>query len=80
MLRAYKSVKAKKGAAGIDGITMEEIDDYLRENWESIRDRIRNRRYKPKPVRRLEIPKANGGVRNLGIPNVVDRIPHEEIS
>lgn len=80
MLRAYKSVKANKGAAGIDGITIDEIDDYLKENWEAIRDRIRNRRYKPKPVRRVEIPKPNGGVRNLGIPNVVDRIIEQAIA
>lgn len=80
MLRAYKSVKANKGAAGIDGITIDEIDDYLKENWETIRDRIRNRRYKPKPVRRVEIPKPNGGVRNLGIPNVVDRIIEQAIA
>ena len=80
MLRAYKSVKANRGAAGIDGITIDEIDDYLKENWETIRDRIRNRRYKPKPVRRVEIPKPNGGVRNLGIPNVVDRIIEQAIA
>ena len=80
MLRAYKSVKANKGAAGIDGITIDEIDDYLKENWETIRDRIRNRRHKPKPVRRVEIPKPNGGVRNLGIPNVVDRIIEQAIA
>lgn len=80
MLRAYKSVKANKGAAGIDGITIDEIDDYLKEDWETIRDRIRNRRYKPKPVRRVEIPKPNGGVRNLGIPNVVDRIIEQAIA
>ena len=56
------------------GISVEEIDGYLKENWVDIRDRIRKRKYKPQPVRRVEIPKPNGGVRSLGIPTVVDRI------
>ena len=73
MKLAYKKVKANKGASGIDGITIEEVDKYLKENWVTIRDKIRKRRYKPKPVRRVEIPKPNGGVRNLGVPTVVDR-------
>ena len=74
MRLAYKKVKANKGASGIDGINIEEIDDYLKENWVNIRDKIRERKYKPKPVRRVEIPKPDGGVRNLGVPTVVDRI------
>ena len=65
MRLAYKKVKANKGASGIDGINIEEIDDYLKENWVNIRDKIRERKYKPKPVRRVEIPKPDGGVRNL---------------
>lgn len=77
MRRAYKKVKANKGASGIDGIGYNEIDEYLKENWETIKDRIRRRKYKPKPVRRVEIPKPNGGVRNLGIPTIVDRIIQE---
>ena len=72
MKLAYKKVKANRGASGIDGITIEEIDDYLKENWVNIRDKIRERKYKPKPVRRVEIPKPDGGVRNLGVPTVVD--------
>lgn len=60
MQLAYKKVKAKKGASGIDGITTEEIDEYLRENWVEIREKIRRRKYKPKPVKRVEIPKPNG--------------------
>ena len=79
MRLAYKKVKASKGASGIDGITIEEIDDYLKENWVSIRDKIRKRKYKPKPVRRVEIPKPDGGVRNLGVPTVVDRIIEQAI-
>ena len=79
MSLAYKKVKANKGASGIDGITIEEIDDYLKENWVNIRDKIRKRKYKPKPVRRVEIPKPDGGVRNLGVPTVVDRIIEQAI-
>lgn len=79
MKLAYKKVKANKGASGIDGITIEEVDKYLKENWVTIRDKIRKRRYKPKPVRRVEIPKPNGGVRNLGVPTVVDRIIEQAI-
>ena len=74
MQLAYKKVKANKGASGVDGITIEEIDAYLKENWVDIRDKIRRRKYKPQPVRRVEIPKPDGGVRKLGVPTVVDRI------
>lgn len=71
MFAALDKVKANKGAGGIDGISVDEIDQYLRDNWVDIRDKIRKRKYKPKPVRRVEIPKPNGGVRNLGIPTVL---------
>ena len=74
MQLAYKKVKANKGASGVDGITIEEIDAYLKENWVDIRDKIRRRKYKPQPVRRVEIPKPDGWVRKLGVPTVVDRI------
>ena len=80
MALAYKKVIANKGAGGVDGIGVEEIDAYLRENWSEIREKIRNRKYKPQPVRRVEIPKPNGGVRNLGIPTVVDRIIEQAIA
>ena len=80
MLPAYKRVKANKGAGGVDGITIEEVDKYLKENWEDIRGKIRMRKYRPKPVKRVEIPKPNGGVRNLGIPTVVDRIIEQAIA
>lgn len=79
MTQAYKKVKANKGASGIDGIGVEEIDEYLKENWAEIREQIRKRKYKPQPVRRVEIPKPNGGVRNLGIPTVIDRIVEQAI-
>ena len=80
MMRAYKRVVANKGASGVDGITTDEVKEYLIGNWEEIREQIRNRKYKPQPVRRVEIPKPNGGVRNLGIPSVVDRIIEQAIA
>lgn len=79
MMLAYKKVKANKGASGIDGISVEEVSGYLKENWPEIKERIRNRKYKPQPVLRVEIPKPNGGVRKLGIPSVVDRIIEQAI-
>lgn len=79
MFAALDKVKANKGAGGIDGISVNEIDQYLKENWVDIRDKIRRRKHKPKPVRRVEIPKPNGGVRNLGIPTVVDRVIEQAI-
>ena len=80
MIKALERVKANKGAGGIDGIEIEDIDRYLKENWVGIRDKIRRRKYKPQPVRRVEIPKPNGGVRNLGIPTVVDRVIEQAIA
>lgn len=80
MFTALAKVKANKGAGGVDGISTEEIDRYLRENWVEIRDKIRRRTYKPQPVRRVEIPKPNGGVRKLGIPTVVDRVIEQAIA
>lgn len=76
---AYKKVKANKGASGVDGISTEEVHEYLKENWMSIKERIQRRKYKPQPVLRVEIPKPGGGVRKLGIPSVVDRIIEQAI-
>lgn len=70
---ALNRVVSNKGAAGIDGMQVEELRDYMNANWESIRQSILERSYKPAPVRRVEIPKPNGVVRKLGIPTVVDR-------
>ena len=61
---------SRKGAGGVDEVTVEELGDYIKENWARIRNQIRSRGYKPQPVRRVEIPKPNGGVRKLGIPTV----------
>jgi len=80
MMLAYKKVKANKGASGIDGVTIDEIDEYLKVNWVEIRENIRKRKYQPQPVRRVEIPKPNGGIRNLGIPTVIDRIIEQAIA
>lgn len=80
MFAALAKVKANKGAGGIDGISTKEIDQYLIDNWKEIREKIRKRKYKPQPVRRVEIPKPNGGVRNLGIPTVVDRLIEQAIA
>jgi len=79
MLLAYKKVKANKGASGIDDMAVDEVMEYLRENWDNIKERIRKRNYKPQPVLRVEIPKPGGGVRKLGIPSVVDRIIEQAI-
>ncbi len=71
--RAYKRVKASKGAPGIDGMTIEEALPYLKEHQQELTDRIYRGKYTPSPVRRVEIPKQEGGVRKLGIPTVIDR-------
>ena len=76
---AYKRVCANKGAGGVDEVTVEELGDYIKENWGSIREQIRHREYKPQPVRRVEIPKPKGGVRKLGIPTVMDRVIQQGI-
>ncbi len=78
--RAFKRVKANKGAPGIDGITVDEIGAYLRENQKSIIEKIYKGKYTPDPVRRKEIPKADGGIRKLGIPTVKDRIFQQAIT
>ena len=72
--RAYKRVKANKGAPGVDGMTIEEALPWLKEHKHELLERIRKGHYTPSPVRRKEIPKPDGGVRKLGIPTVIDRI------
>jgi group II intron reverse transcriptase/maturase len=78
--RAYKRVKANKGAPGIDGMTVEEALNWLREHREELLESIRSGKYKPQPVRRKEIPKPDGGARKLGIPTVVDRVIQQAIA
>lgn len=72
--KAYKKVYQNKGASGVDGISVYEIKEYIQNNSDEILSQIRNRKYKPQPVRRVQIPKDNGKKRNLGIPTVMDRI------
>ena len=72
--KAYKHVKANKGAAGVDGVTVDEVYESIMQNKEKWLQQIRKRTYKPQPVRRVQIPKENGKMRNLGIPTVFDRI------
>ena len=78
--RAYKRVKRNHGAAGTDGMTVEEALPWLTEHRKELLRSIRNGSYKPSPVRRKEIPKPDGGVRKLGIPTVVDRIIQQAIA
>ena len=78
--RAYKRVKANKRASGVDGMTVNEAGSWLKEHKGELLEKIRNGQYKPSPVRRVEIPKDNGGVRKLGIPTVIDRIIQQAIA
>ncbi len=78
--RAYKRVKKNKGAGGVDGMGVEELLQYFKDNGEELRQTIREGKYRPKPVRRVEIPKENGKKRKLGIPTAVDRVIQEAIA
>lgn len=77
---AYKRVYANKGVGGVDGVTVNELEEYMKEHWSSIKEQIRERKYRPQPVLRVEIPKPNGGVRKLGIPTVIDRVIEQAIA
>ncbi len=78
--RAYKRVKANKGAHGIDGMTVEEALPYFKENQKEWLENISKGKFIPSPVRRVEIPKPDGGIRKLGIPTVTDRILQQAIA
>ncbi len=78
--RAYKRVKANKGACGVDGMTIDKALPWLKEHRDELLESIRSGKYKPSPVRRVEIPKDNGGKRQLGIPTVIDRIIQQAIA
>jgi reverse transcriptase/maturase len=79
LYNAYKQVYKNKGASGVDGVTVEELGVYLFQHKEEIKEQIRNLKYKPSPVRRVEIPKENGKKRKLGIPTAVDRVIQQAI-
>src|SRR5271167_1092204 len=74
LARAWKRVRRNKGSPGVDGMSIDDARDYLREHWPSIRSQLLAGTYQPRPVRRVEIPKPDGGVRKLGVPCVVDRL------
>jgi group II intron reverse transcriptase/maturase len=78
--RAYKQVKKNKGAGGIDGMQVDELLPFLKENQKELVQSLRDGKYHPKPVRRVEIPKENGKTRKLGIPTVVDRMIQQAIT
>lgn len=77
---AKQRIKKNKGASGIDGMEVKELDEYLSKHLDEIKEQIRNKKYSPKPVKRVEIPKPDGGVRNLGVPTVVDRFVQQAIA
>ena len=74
LVKAWKRVKANHGSAGVDGLTIDATADYLKTDWPRIRDELQAGRYRPHPVRRVQIPKSGGGLRELGIPTVIDRL------
>ena len=76
---ALRRVKANKGSPGMDGIAFNQLDDYLIQHWPAIREQLLSGTYKPKPVKRVEIPKPDGGVRKLGIPTVLDRFIQQAV-
>ena len=77
---AFLQVKRNKGAEGVDGMNVNELNEHLKAYGDTIKEQIRNRKYKPQPVRRVEIPKSDGGVRNLGVPTVTDRFIQQAIA
>ncbi len=76
---AWKRVRGNKGSPGVDGMTIDTAAEYLREHWPTIRSQLLNGTYQPQPVRRVEIPKPDGGVRKLGVPCVVDRLIQQAV-
>lgn len=77
---AVRRVVANRGAPGVDGMSASELPGFVEQHWDEIRSRLRSGRYKPSPVRRVEIPKPDGGVRNLGVPTVLDRAVQQAIA
>lgn len=79
MILAYKRVRENKGAAGIDGITLDNFPKHLKTHWPNMLEQLRQGRYKPQPVRCVPIPKPDGGTRELGIPTLTDRLIQQAI-
>ena len=80
MLTALKRVERNKGAAGVDGMEVKDLSGYLKAHWKEVREALESGKYRPSPVRRVEIPKPDGGVRQLGIPTVLDRLIQQAIA
>jgi RNA-directed DNA polymerase len=80
LLDAYRRVVGNKGSCGIDGVKTEELQKYLQENWQRIKEKLLEGTYQPQAVRRVEIPKPNGGMRKLGIPTVIDRLIQQALN
>ena len=79
LTEALRKVRANKGSPGIDGMTVDELPEHLREHWPAIRAQLLSGTYRPQPVKRVEIPKPDGGVRKLGIPTVLDRLIQQAV-
>lgn len=77
---AYLQVVRSKGAEGVDGMKYTELKEHLEKNGDIIKEQLRTRKYKPQPVRRVDIPKPDGGVRNLGVPTVTDRFVQQAVA
>src|ERR1700681_3621474 len=77
--KALRRVKANKGSPGVDGMTVEQLPDYLRAHWPQHRDELLRGTYRPSPLRRVEIPKPDGGVRKLGVPTALDRFVQQAV-
>jgi RNA-directed DNA polymerase len=77
--QALKRVKANKGSAGVDGMSVQQLPEYLKRYWPAIREQLLSGTYEPQPVKRVEIPKPDGGVRKLGIPTVLDRFIQQAV-
>src|SRR5262249_2386303 len=77
--QALRRVQTNKGSPGIDGMTVDDLAEYLRQTWPIIRDQLLNGTYQPQPVKRVEIPKPDGGVRKLGIPTALDRFIQQAV-
>src|SRR5246500_5802248 len=77
--QALARVKANKGSAGVDGMTVRQLPEHLKQHWPAIREQLLSGTYEPQPVKRVEIPKPDGGVRKLGIPTVLDRFTQQAV-
>src|SRR5256885_668182 len=79
LLKAYSQVMSNKGAAGVDSMSVEQLKPYLQTHWAQIKEALLNGTYQPQPVRCVEIAKPAGGMRQLGIPTVVDRLIQQAV-